>query len=126
MLFGRTGANLPSRFLQEIPPDRLEQIRSAVTDRSGSYKADQRPERSVNKSGAAAGRAAGNRLKPEKPREAPAFRVGDQVEHKAFGRGVISTVTPMGGDALLEIAFEEKGTKRLMLRAASQFMTKTE
>ena len=30
----------------------------------------------------------------------------------------------MGGDALLEITFESAGLKRLMLRAAKQFMTK--
>ena len=28
----------------------------------------------------------------------------------------------MGGDALLEIAFDQKGTKRLMAKSASLFM----
>ena len=124
MLFGRTGANLPSRFLREIPPEQLEEIGTMAANRSVSYKTDQRPERS--KSAMTAGRPAGNRLKPEAPHKSPAFRVGDRVEHKAFGSGVISAMTPMGGDALLEIAFAEKGIKRLMLRAASQFMVKTE
>ena len=32
----------------------------------------------------------------------------------------------MGGDALLEVTFEGVGLKRLMLRAAGQFMTKVE
>ena len=32
----------------------------------------------------------------------------------------------MGGDALLEITFEGVGLKRLMQRAAGQFMTKVE
>ena len=30
----------------------------------------------------------------------------------------------MGGDALLEVDFESAGTKRLMMRAAGQFMKK--
>ena len=30
----------------------------------------------------------------------------------------------MGGDALLEVEFETAGTKRLMMRAAGQFMKK--
>ena len=51
--------------------------------------------------------------------------MGDRVSHTAFGEGVISKMTPMGGDALIEIDFN--GTaKRLMLRAASQHMKKVE
>ena len=46
------------------------------------------------------------------------------MNHRAFGKGEITKVTPMGGDALLEITFETAGLKRLMLRAAKQFMTK--
>ena len=53
------------------------------------------------------------------------FAVGDSVIHKAFGEGLVVSVKPMGGDALLEIAFNEKGTKRLMAKSAGQFMRKT-
>ena len=52
------------------------------------------------------------------------FRKGDMVNHKAFGRGMIISMTPMGGDALIEILFDGIGKKRLMLRAASMHMTK--
>ena len=52
------------------------------------------------------------------------FRKGDMVQHKAFGRGLITKVTPMGGDALVEIAFDSVGTKKLMLKSASQYMKK--
>ena len=48
------------------------------------------------------------------------------MKHRAFGLGVITKVSPMGGDALLEITFEGVGLKRLMQRAAGQFMTKVE
>ena len=47
---------------------------------------------------------------------------GDQVNHNTFGDGMVISVTPMGGDALLEIAFDQKGTKRLMAKSASLFM----
>ena len=49
---------------------------------------------------------------------------GDMVEHKAFGRGMVLSIQPMGGDALIEIAFDQVGTKRLMLKSASQHMKK--
>lgn len=55
---------------------------------------------------------------------APAFAVGDWVTHRAFGSGVVAAVKPMGGDALLVVEFETAGTKRLMMRAAGQFMKK--
>ena len=54
----------------------------------------------------------------------PQFRAGDSVVHKAFGRGLVTKVTPMGGDALAEIAFDNVGTKRLMLKSAAQYMQK--
>ena len=46
------------------------------------------------------------------------------VSHRSFGTGMIVSMTPMGGDHLVEIAFDKVGTKRLMLRAASKLMTK--
>ncbi len=54
----------------------------------------------------------------------PAFGKGDMVDHKAFGRGMVLSVQKMGGDALLEIAFDNVGTKKLMLKAAAQHMKK--
>ena len=52
--------------------------------------------------------------------------VGDKVEHMAFGRGEITKLTPMGGDALVEISFDGGTVKRLMLRAASSHMKKVD
>ena len=50
------------------------------------------------------------------------LRKGDMVQHTAFGKGMVLTVIQMGGDALLEIAFDQIGTKKLMLKAASAHM----
>ena len=62
---------------------------------------------------------------PSQPGAAlPAYQKGDMLEHKAFGRGMVLSVQKMGGDALLEIAFDNVGTKRLMLKSAAQHMKK--
>ena len=138
MLFGRTNANRPSRFLGEIPPEYLE--------RTGRLPYGERPEREEGWSrprpprpvfdrgyslGTSAAPAAVR--SPAPGRRAPAaaaknpppdFRAGDSVVHKAFGQGLITKVTPMGGDALAEIAFDTVGTKRLMLKSAAQYMRK--
>ena len=124
MLFGRTTANRISRFVEEIPEDDI--VKRGVT-RGYSYSeptaqqrdyqqyVERKPQRThVVSAPRTAPRAA----------ETPAFRLGDSVVHRAFGSGVITKVTPMGGDALLEIEFQTAGLKRLMLRAAGQFMKK--
>ena len=49
---------------------------------------------------------------------------GDMVRHRAFGEGMVLSVQAMGGDALVEIAFDNVGTKRLMLKAAQAHMEK--
>ena len=46
------------------------------------------------------------------------------VKHSAFGKGMVLSLQPMGGDALIEIAFDNVGTKRLMLKSAAAHMTK--
>ena len=50
--------------------------------------------------------------------------MGDTVKHRSFGRGLVLSVRPMGGDALVEIAFDDVGTKKLMLKAASAHIEK--
>lgn len=47
------------------------------------------------------------------------FSTGNKVEHKKFGRGTISKVTPDNGDQILEIQFEGAGMKRLMASMAN-------
>ncbi|MGI5963483.1 MAG: ATP-dependent helicase [Lawsonibacter sp.] len=54
----------------------------------------------------------------------PGFQKGDMVRHTAFGQGMVLSVQKMGGDALLEIAFDGVGTKRLMLKSAASHMEK--
>ena len=36
------------------------------------------------------------------------------VKHRVFGEGTILSITPMGGDHLVEVAFDRVGTKRIM------------
>ena len=58
------------------------------------------------------------------PKPASDFKEGDSVVHKAFGPGKIMKMTPMGGDALIEVHFDSGETKKLMLRIAAQHMEK--
>ncbi|NLV86656.1 MAG: UvrD-helicase domain-containing protein [Clostridiales bacterium] len=132
MVFGTTSSNKPSRFVDEIPSEYIERNESARNDDflSGSYS---RPYpvfntktegRSFGTEGASPQKKRG--ISPPAPSSAAAkgdFKTGDSVNHKAFGSGVITKMTPMGNDCLVEIEFKN-GAKRFMLRAAAPQLTK--
>lgn len=48
----------------------------------------------------------------------PELTIGETVMHRKFGRGMVISITPLGNDKLLEVAFESCGTKKLMANAA--------
>ena len=173
MLFGRTSANRPSRFVEEIPPEHLERSgRSYLSDLDGDEGGDSwagMPSRSSGYGGygertgfgraaggfGGTGRAAGGTPRPSyggfersarpatasgqtrraaspapsyarSTAPAPALQLakGDQVRHRAFGLGMVLSAQKVGGDVLLEIAFDQVGTKRLMLKSAASHMEK--
>ena len=118
MLYGRTSFNRSSRFLDEIPESCM--IGTGVSKSSHSDFSMLRSYPS-------------ERTVPVKPRPSTARKAttplmeinkGDQIVHTAFGPGLVTNVLKMNGDALLEIAFDRVGTKKLMLKAASPHMKK--
>ena len=46
------------------------------------------------------------------------FEPGERVRHRIFGEGTVLTAKRMANDTLLEIAFESKGTKKIMANFA--------
>lgn len=127
MLYGRTNAALPSRFLREIPEDVVVKkgayhttataySSSVDTTQSSRYyypAATQKANYKTAYSTQNASTSKGAYLELSK---------GDMVQHTAFGRGMVLSVMKMGGDALLEIAFDQIGTKKLMAKTASAHM----
>jgi DNA helicase-2/ATP-dependent DNA helicase PcrA len=132
MLFGRTSANLPSRFIKEIPGELVEsdgrdykyQNHTPFEDQWQKPSMEQPVSTPRQKPAGVPAERVSYRTPPKKTAPLPAFSKGDMVQHAAFGRGMLLSVQPMGGDALLEVAFDNVGTKRLMLKAAAQHMTK--
>ena len=119
MLYGRTNAAMASRFLRELPQDEIE--------KKGDYAAPQMQDRYSYKP-TEQWHAPKNVYitKPPAQTSGPALELnkGDMVNHTAFGRGMVLSVMKMGGDALLEIAFDQIGTKKLMAKTASVHMKK--
>ncbi len=105
MLFGSTTRNMPSRFLREIPEELCQatgfvQKKTEVKTFSNSFSAPT----SARKSSFVA----------QKSSALGSYYVGQRVEHKTFGQGMVISTTPMGNDTLLEIAFDTVGTKKIM------------
>ena len=151
MLYGRTSANRASRFLEEIPEENLR-WESKPAPRFGGMEGDgvfggDRYESGYGQRSAAYGGSwssggvhsyrDGGKTAPVKPLASSATRrtassgtvlmqlkQGDMVEHTAFGQGMVLSVRPMGGDALVEVAFDKVGTKKLMLKSAGAHMKK--
>ena len=116
MLYGRTNAASPSRFLKEIPED--------LTVKKGGYRkvsdfsyptSPVHTKPNVNSKDFYRGSFSFNTPKLE-------LNKGDMVFHSAFGKGMVLSVIEMGSDALLEIAFDNIGTKKLMAKTASAHM----
>ena len=119
MIYGRTAAAMPSRFLKEIPESCIvrkggNRVRQETGYTSAYAPYTPQPKRKED-------------VYYKKPVAATSYlelNKGDMVLHAAFGRGLVLSVMKMGGDALLEIAFDDIGTKKLMAKTASVHMKK--
>jgi DNA helicase-2/ATP-dependent DNA helicase PcrA len=119
MLFGSTTYCRPSRFIDEIPDEYTDGKKEPTPADFAYRQVIKKAQNEYEKNKAAVNRGFGissTRVSSSEPLEN--YNIGDTVKHKVFGVGMITKVTPMGNDALLEIAFETVGTKKLMSRMA--------
>ena len=106
LVYGATNRNRPSRFLEEIPKEYIEE--SGVTQRAfGGFS-------SSESFGKTRQSQTFSPFAPKKQSASVDFKPGDRVSHKAFGDGMVISAQAMGSDVLLEIAFDKVGTKKLM------------
>ncbi len=107
-LFGNTTYNQPSRFLEEIPEGMTEKLvrKTAASTQSSPSKPKITNEMLFG------GHIGG--FGSPKREIVTDYKIGDMVEHKKFGKGLILSAQMSGNDMKLEIAFESVGTKTLM------------
>lgn len=146
LLFGQTRRNMPSRFLEEIDSDLIEEKESAVApptrsgsyvSRAGEYSSGGYLDSSYNRSprpsagygyqrpavagaGGASSLLSGTQQSSaaKKAQGEDKYQPGDKVEHKVFGVGVVQKVTPVAGDSIVEILFSGVGLKKTMANYA--------
>jgi superfamily I DNA/RNA helicase len=95
-LYGRSEANLPSRFLDELPEEGVERERLRPASWSGY--------------------GARTASRPVTPRaEVPSLSTGDNVRHGSLGVGIVTKIEP---DGVVTVRFEGGDEKRLVLEYA--------
>ena len=106
MIYGKTETNMKSRFLAEIPEELVE------------GGAQEEPEPIASGSFTVKNRGPKKQSRVVSDNRDVSFSVGDKVEHKKFGEGIISNVQGEGDGQELDIIFTKEGVKRLLANFA--------
>jgi DNA helicase-2/ATP-dependent DNA helicase PcrA len=96
-MFGVDNFAQPSRFLRELPPECIEEIRP-----------------NIRVSRPALGHSSAIKFKPD-----VGVRLGQQVRHGKFGDGVVLNLEGSGAHARVQVNFENAGTKWLVMSYAN-------
>ena len=147
MLFGKTTSAMPSRFVREISSDNIDVFEPFSPfggfgyDFSEGFQRSGGPDAHINRpsngktaeipwqkhsQSTASQRASFSTCDSSPDDKLPNFKKGDTVEHKKFGRGFITDLKPGGGDVLIEIAFENEGTRRMLLKSVARYLSQIE
>ena len=95
----------PSRFLRELPPELLEEVRMRgqisrpVTAARGGLSQNLRQQS----------------VEGDDDLDLPSLHIGQAVEHPVFGEGVILNAEGEGARARVQVSFEHEGAKWLVL-----------
>jgi DNA helicase II / ATP-dependent DNA helicase PcrA len=120
-LFGQFGANVRSRFIDEIPEDLCDVV---AQERRKSWSTWDRGS-STSWGGGGGGRLGGGRfgrgaggdsapMRPQRREPTPgaSYSLGDDVEHAAFGEGVVIGIEPGG---LVVVRFAADGAEKKLM-----------
>ncbi len=116
MIFGQTQRNVTSRFIREIGRELIDKIDSAAEK---CIEVDHDNEVTEVQSLSLQQQLARDKRQANTSKsESAVYEVGERVMHSVFGGGTIISVKHIANDAMLEIAFEKVGTKKIMANYA--------
>jgi DNA helicase-2/ATP-dependent DNA helicase PcrA len=101
VLHGMERYGTPSRFIDEIPAELVEEVR---------------PKAQVSRPVAGGG---GIFRAPAAESPGPGMKLGTRVRHGKFGDGIILNIEGQGAQARIQVNFEQQGAKWLMLSYAN-------
>ena len=115
-IFGRTSYRDPSRFLSELPPEALEDVRPRISVSRPLYTAP--GPAIVRRESAAPASHRRSRLAAPIVGEDLPMRLGSRVRHPKFGEGTILRFEGAGESRQVHVNFEQAGQKWLMYELA--------
>jgi DNA helicase II / ATP-dependent DNA helicase PcrA len=129
-VFGAQSYGLPSRFLDEIPAELLDRVqapalhswagaRTGVGTAGGgsSFSGGGAPPGGWGGRAGASGREASSHEHGHGAPAGPAFRMGEDIVHAAFGEGVVTGVEPGG---VIVVRFADDGSERKLMAEYAQ------
>lgn len=119
MRHGKTNTMYPSKFVREIPKDRIAWAgidSAAMPLFGGSGTFFERHSSSITEKKQPASIAAKRRNEQKKSDELIAVRVNDLVEHQQFGGGIVIECTPVNNDLKVKVEFND-GSVRTFLQS---------
>ena len=123
---GQLNFSNPSRFLKDIDRQYLQQLSAPSSQPSPWTEMPMRPSWNAPVQAPQATFSAprslkpttGSRLKAEKQAVASEWQAGDRIDHKVFGLGTVKRVYRENDNEKIEIDFDAKGLKTLLLAYA--------
>ena len=117
---GRLELAEPSRFLDALPADVVEEKSTTPSWRPGRGMSGAMPPRPSRPRGAAARRLPDLEFPEDVSQDAPRFVSGERVRHRKFGGGVVRAVSGEGRDLRVSVDFDDPdiGTKQLLVAYA--------
>lgn len=127
-LHGNEQYHIPSRFIQEIPAELLQEVRPKSQIKRHAYGSNEKGsdyyakrQAATNQQYPQAGRS--RRRSSEKPFKVQSvpesiYKIGQKVEHKKFGSGLIMNYEGDGEQLRLQVNFSQAGSKWLLARLA--------
>jgi DNA helicase II / ATP-dependent DNA helicase PcrA len=119
-LHGMDNHNAPSRFLQEVPPEMLEEVRPRIRVSQAAYSGGHNGwDDAAAGNGVQLNRGDGSWKSPLAEALGGGMKLGTRVRHGKFGEGTILTIEGQGPHARVQVNFERQGSKWLMLQYAN-------
>ncbi|MDE7104976.1 MAG: UvrD-helicase domain-containing protein [Ruminococcus sp.] len=116
MIFGQTQSNVTSRFIREMgmelinKKDNTAALKAVIADIENTEVQSLSLQQQLARNK--------RQVTPVSATETTVYKTGERIMHKIFGAGTVLSVTPASNDAMLEIAFDKVGTKRIMANFA--------
>lgn len=108
-LYGREEYHRPSRFIKEIPSEHLEEVR--IRSAAPIKKQTTAGRSFISK-------PASNKAKVTGIKSCGGYHLGQMVDHKKFGPGVILNFEGEGERARVQVQFKKAGSKWLLMNVA--------